>query len=276
MSTGFPDYYSGFQQPSTFYISSADKLRVAAASSQAGETVTVYYRIWTKDRQLLQGSFTVSPPNTRAVTTADQTLPEGFLLSVSCVALVALTRGQTFARVFITNPSVGLGHPASVLMADYVTTVAAPGYPNGRVLSPVEGPGAIRSINIAPSFAALEMSATQPTNTRWRPVCFYGNLTCSAAAGNRLPLLEITCLGNRVWLGPSVGIFVGNQNTTVSWGASVPNLIDAGGFASQPLPDGMVLGGPSPLVLNTLTLNMDVNDRWVAGTMILEEWLDNV
>src|SRR5579864_5722224 len=88
--------------PSAVYITVDDVLRAAAASSQANEVVTISYRwIRAADGKLDYGQFTIAPASDRSLKVQDQPLAEGFLLSVSCKAAVATTRGQTFVRLFL-------------------------------------------------------------------------------------------------------------------------------------------------------------------------------
>ena len=136
----------GVQPPSQVYVTASDNIQVGCASSQVNEAVTITYRLLRADGELIEGQFIVHPPADRSIKVYSEDLAEGFLLSVSCKAAVATTRGQTFVRVFLTHPELGAGQPSYMLMADYVTTAMAPAHPNGRVLAPSEGPGNRRQI----------------------------------------------------------------------------------------------------------------------------------
>lgn len=274
MPTGFPDYFQGFIQPNYLYVGAADVLRVVAASSLANETVTVNYRQWNKDRTLTRGQFTVSPGATRALAHADQALTEGFLLSVSCKATQAKTRGQTFVRIFLTDTTLGLGQPGYMLMADYVTTAMAPSHPNGRVLAPSEGPGNIYLVLNAQPAKGADWFATVPTNARWRIRSINALLLASAAVANRQVDLAYTIGGSVVGHNSATVNITAAQSAAVSADPTPPETaIVASDVHIAIAPELTLLAGS---VIASETTGLDANDQWGAQSIAVEEWLDNV
>lgn len=264
----------GVQPPSQVYVDTSDVLTVGCASSVAGEQVTISYRLLTAGGQLMKGQFTINPAADRSVAVKNEPMAEGFLLSVSCKAKVATTRGQTFVRVFLSDPALGAGFPSYMLMADYVTTAMAPAHPNGRQLAPVEGPGNPRGLRVFSPGGGLQIGFAVPTNARWRVNSAFAQLTTDAVVGNRHVGIQVISAGANVFVGwcPDVQ----PASTLRTYGASTftatPLTDPATGML--PLPAGVVLlAGNS---LNTITFGMDAADSWAEMDISVEEWLDNV
>jgi len=264
----------GVQPPSQVYVSVGDDIVVGCASSVANETVTVSYRLLRFDGELVLGQFALHPKSDRSLTVYSESLAEGFLLSVSCKAAAATTRGQTFVRVFLTDPAFGPGQPSYMLMADYVTTAMAPAHPNGRVLAPTEGPGNIRSVAIAAPGAGADFGAPVPVNARWRLISAEALLTTSAAAGVRTALLDIQVPGGGVFVCPPQQ----NQNPSVGQFYYAHSIVQYAGSVAignfWAVSPGIIL--PTGGAIVSVTLNIGLADQWSNIILMVEEWLDNV
>jgi len=264
--------------PSALYVTVDDVLRVAAATSQTNEVVTVSYRlIRAADGKLVYGQLTIAPAATRALKVVDQPLAEGFLLSVSCKAAVANTRGQTFVRLFLNPKSLGSGEPGFMFMADYVTTAMAPGFPNGRVIAPSEGPGWMRALQVSNPAAGSDWILNVPTNTRWRLQAVRAALVTDGVAGNRQITLAANSTGFIAW---QVEAF-GTQPASTSYEyAFAPNIVDrrdsAVFLAASPIPYGHILTSANTDSVQTVTFGIDPGDQWQAIIVSVEELLDNV
>lgn len=264
----------GVQPPSPVYVGVNDDLIVACATSQTGETVTVSYRLLRPDGLLVLGQFTIAPPNTRAVTVHTESLAEGFLLSVSCKAAVASTRGQTFVRVFLSDPALGGGQPSYMLMADYVTTAMAPAHPNGRVLAPSEGPGNPRAVTAIVPGIGNDWNQTVPPNARWKVRTVFAQLSTSAAVANRYVTFAITNGGVFQYIGGADKVQAASTACFYGGAALTPNVSPNSGIGMVPLaPDTPILGAGT---LQASTRNIDPGDQWSAIVLGVEEWLDNV
>jgi hypothetical protein len=261
------------QPPSQVYVSVGDDIVVGCASSQAGETVTVSYRLLRFDGELVLGQFAVHPNSDRSLAVYHESLAEGFLLSVSCKAAVATTRGQTFVRVFLTDPALGQGQPSYMLMADYVTTAMAPAHPNGRVLTPVEGPGAIVGYSFGNPPPGGVFTISVPTNARWRPISVYAKLTTDATAGNRFVEARLITNLLLVW---TANAYQGIPPSTVCDFAMAPisaNSAISTTRANAPIPpDARMLGGDS---IGVGTAGAGAADQWSQVEIAVEEWIDN-
>lgn len=270
--------------PSQLYVGVDDVLRVAAASSQTGEVVTVNYRLLrAADGKVVVGQFTVAPGSNRAIVVKDNSLAEGFLLSASCMAAVATTRGQTFARLLLNPKALGSGQPAQMLMADYVTTAMAPGFPNGRVLGPMEGPGFTHAVTIPNPAAGADWSVLVPQNAVWRPLAWAMTLNTGAAAGSRTVALALVdgVLSATVYFGGAANSQPANGVVAYSGGRNAPLFTAASVFgANVAMPDVILRGRVGPPAqqdtIETVTGGLLAGDTWTGGALLVEEWLDNV
>jgi len=264
--------------PSSLYVTVDDVLRVAAATSQANEVVTVSYRlIRAADGKLVYGQLTIAPANTRVLKVVDNPLAEGFLLSVSCKAAVATTRGQTFVRLFLNPKILGPGQPGFMFMADYVTTAMAPGFPNGRTIAPSEGPGWMRAISVGLPGAGNDWILNVPTNTRWRLQGVRAALQADATVGNRNVTLVANSSGFLAWQALAPAAQVAGQGITYSWAPGLfTGVSTTYGIAATAIPYGHILTSANTDSVQTVTLGMDVGDQWQGIIVSVEELLDNV
>jgi|SRR6267142_687589 len=268
----------GVQPPSQVYVSINDNLVVSCATTTTNEVVTVSYRLLRADGELVMGQFNISPANNRSIAVHSESLAEGFLLSVSLKAAVARTRGQTFCRVFLTDPVLGPGQPSYMLMADYVTTAMAPGHPNGRVSAPSEGPGNLTGIFIAPPAPGQQISFETPVNTRWLIRGIIGVLTTDATVFDRQPIILIANPPTYDYEGQVLDGQPASSVRHYSWAPNVPYLF-SGPTVNQ---EQTVMPIPSPSilftngVLQTAVPGMSPTDQWQGASVAFEEWLDNV
>lgn len=264
----------GVQPPSQVYIDTSDVLQVGCATSQTNEVVTISYRVLRADGQLIKGQFQIFPLNNRAVVIKQEPLPEGFLLSVSCKAAVAITRGQTFVRIFLTDPVLGAGFPSYMLMADYVTTAMAPAHPNGRVLAPSEGPGNVTSfIGTGPPLGT-DWIVVIPLNTRWKVKQTTARFVTSAAPGNRLVGLQAnTGVFGTFHGGLTVPIPASSSPFIFSYPTSAYTPINPLDLVIPQTPD-LVLGVNN--TIGSITSGLQAGDQWMSIGIEIEEWLDNV
>ena len=262
--------------PSHLYVTPDDVLHVAAASAQVNEVVTVSYRLLRAfDSAIVYGQFTTPVMPNTTVVTQDQAMTEGFLLSVACQAALATGRGDTFVRVSLAPKALGAGPPAQVLMADYVTTNISPGYPNGRILAPTEGPGVIYLIPLPNPGAGADWVWQSKANTRVRVRAVRGTLQTSAAAGTRTVFLSFPNT-------PGAGTLTLVPSATQTPSTFLTYTMVNGIPLAPPTSQGVIwwapaeLSGMKNLVVNSITSNLDVADQWAGVSLMVEQWLDNV
>jgi hypothetical protein len=270
--------FQGVQPPSLLYVDVDDQLILQAASSQTAEVVTVNVRLLLPNGRLEDMQFPIRPANTRTVLRQSFALAQGYILSVSAVAAVAATRGQTFLRVATQRSASGAGNPAQMLFADYVTTQATSAYPNGRILAPTEGPGLVQAFTVANPAAGVDWSQTVPVNSRWRVRSWNATFTASAAAGNRSVAALLSGPAGALWQLSALVNVIASSVTLFSAGGIVPYTGINTSLLGLPLPPDLILTGSSliPTVLGTQTFGILAGDQWSAIHLLIEEWLDNV
>jgi hypothetical protein len=264
--------------PSHLYIGVDDSLAVTGITSQTAEVVTVNARLLLTDGRIEDMQFVIRPSNTRAVLRTLFPLAEGFLLSVSASAAVAVTRGQTFVRVGIQRAASGANQPSSMLMADYVTTASAPGFPNGRILTPTETTGWVHTVTVGNPAAGADWSAVVPTNTRWRVISFFAQFQTSATVATRAVSLAVTGGGQFVFVGSAIATQLASLINDYSGAQLTPYTPGLATILTLPIPPNLYLsqlsGGTNSVA--SQTNNLQAGDQWSNINVLVEEWLDNV
>jgi hypothetical protein len=260
--------------PSPLYVTVDDQLAAACTSSQAGEVVTIAYRMLrASDGKIVYGSQSSFPLTAYKTEFTPLPLTEGFLLSIGCSAARATTRGQTWVRLILNPAATGFVTPALVLMADYVTGLMTPGYPNGRVLSSLEGPGYVTGVNTGPPPVGEEVSVQVPSNARWHILTWEVIVTTAAGGPNRI--LSLAFPNSNVTATFCYATVSQAPSTTVRYvGAPIaPYVIPDPSLVFVPLPNiGTAVGGS---FVQSDTENLAAGDQ--IGGMLLgyEEWIDN-
>lgn len=260
--------------PSNLYIMRDDQLQVNVATSQSGEFVTVNARILEPSGNIKDNQFIVAANGNRVPVSKVFALAEGYLLSLSAVANNAFTRGQTFVRVIINRGASGTGQAAQLLLADYVQTSVSAGYPGGRVLHPLEGPGNMTTAVMTNPGAGADWTISNPGNTRWRISSLNGVLTTSAVVANRDVQLQVLQSGVLVWVGQATAVIAASTAANVSAAGlpSTPTVLATDIFL--PMPPALILGTNG--TVRVVTANIQAADQWTNMFISVEEWLENV
>lgn len=264
--------------PSPLYVDVDDNLGITAASSVGNETVTVNLRLLEPNGRLQDMQFQLPTAANRTVARQTFRLMQGFILSASAVSASAVTRGQTFVRVFIQRGASGAASPAQILFADYVTNVGNPAFPNGRVVSPVEGPGMVYTFNVASPAAGSDWTQLPPLGARWRVRSGSALLTTSAVVANRVPSIFLQSPVQFDWIASALANIVASTAARVSFSGISPYIGLTANQLVLPLPPDLVIGnnGPASANIGTSTANLQAADQWSQIQLLVEEWLDNV
>lgn len=270
--------FQKIQPPSMLYVNVDDQLIISGASSQTGEVITVNVRLLLPTGRIEDMQFQLRPANTRTVLKQSFGLAEGYLLSMSASASVAVTRGQTFLRVALQRSAGGAGQPAALILADYVTTQSVPGYPNGRILSPTEGPGQIYIYVGTNPGAGNQWQQNVPVNARWRVRGVQSTFTTSGTAGNRFPGITVLVGGNTVWTSYCLAAVIASTTQLVVAGSLTPYTSGVTTVSMLGLPPDLVISGVTgfQMLIQSLTSGMLAGDAYTGIALLVEEWLDNV
>lgn len=286
--------------PAAVYIQRDDVLVMQGLSIIAPETVLIFGRLLLPyaplagqpDTQAVQqvteeqltGPGVVQPFAGRLVlpvsgTSGLVTIPllEGYLLSLTVTAANATRRGQTFARAWL-NRGATVSPPTqagTILFGDYVTQQQVVGWPFGRVLSAVEGPGNISFGTVVNPAAGADFAfSTLNTNGRTRVASLKATLTTSATVANRFPSFTITDVSSGILHYQVQDTAAVPASTTVTY-SLVPGGTNVRGggapiFVTLPLPSPEIdINGAT---LASSTQGLQVGDQWSAISFGTETW----
>jgi hypothetical protein len=165
-----------------------------------------------------------------------------------------------------------------MLFADYVTTQATSAYPNGRVLSPTEGPGLVYTTGPSNPVAGADWTFLIPTNCRQRIRSIHASFVTAAAVANRNIRVIVQDVGGTAFRAAAAVSVPASTGALVSM-SSVPVYTPIDPLTIPiPLPADLVLTGATGLAMNvtTNTVNIQAADQWSTIRFLVEEWLDNV
>jgi hypothetical protein len=283
--------------PSTLYIQRDDRIFLSAQTTlAAGDTVTFLLRFLRVPEpmggqpsdggvgrtvgalvkggivDIIQKDIVIPAAQTLVLSTVID-LAEGYLLSISARATSTGQRGITFAAAQLTRFPGGTLIHSQVLFADYVTLFRSAGWPGGRYLSSIEGPGFITSVNVANPAAGADWTFTASAAVRFRVVSVNAQLLTSAAVANRIPRMLIDDGANIVSNGAPNQIVpasttsqVTGTTTVTSAGANIPDVLCS-------IPGNAILKPGWRLRSNTV--NIQAADQWSNIWLNLEQWIDN-
>jgi hypothetical protein len=260
--------------PSAFYVTGEDRLRIVSVNSLTGVSLKLQWRFANPDGQAIPSSQDHTPNTNRSVKTQDYQLGIGALLNITVFASSGAPRvGQTYVMVQLVR---GFGTAAIVLgtlLAGYVTSTQALGFPGSPIASSLEGGGLIRTIQGATPAPGAEFRETVPTGARWQLLEAQGTLTTSAAAGARRPILVWSVNGAQVGASAQVTDVNPSGGGTFNWAQGMP-------LAAAIFPGTNVVGLPMDLQLldadffASQTSGLAAGDQWTLTRYMVREWLE--
>jgi hypothetical protein len=250
-------------------LRAGDTLVVTAWNSVGGQTLAVRGRCRAVSGSLVDFEGSLLPTADRLASQLTITLDAGALVSVVVSTSIATQRGQTFVRLAIVDSA---GNQRAILAQDYVTPGTALAWPGGRISSPTEGPGAIRSITGTDQSPGVDPVEVVPTNARWRLIGFFASLlTSTTVVGRRVQFVIYDGVtGVWTWGAPSDQ----TASTTRSYfiGPSGAEHDVRGISYSLPAPVNLILR--PGVVMRMSTLNLQTGDDWRTPELLVEEWID--
>lgn len=176
--------------PSQVYVGLEDVIHVALWNSLAGAEVDVTTRLLRADGQVITNTQTLLPTSNRVRNDYYLQLAEGFILSIAVTTpTVGLLRGMCWANVHIATGNNQAASDTQPLISDYIASSQTSGWPGGRQISSIEGPGVLYNAAIANPGAGMQVNVQPPVNARWRIIGMNTNLITSVAVANRRVLV---------------------------------------------------------------------------------------
>jgi hypothetical protein len=261
------------QPPSQLYVEQDDVLEVHVTSENPGEFVTFNYRLLRFDGEVIKGQFIVFPVANGGPKVFQEPLAAGFFLSVSCKANSAIQRGQTFVRAFLADPVLGTGQPTYMLMADYVTNQAAPGYPFGRIATSLEGPGGFANAVITPPPIGTDFLFTVGPTVCLKITSMYLALVTDFHAATRLVKFFQFQDGANVFIGSASASCPGSITRFYGGNGGSPWADIASDQSSIPYAKDVLMKPGDKF--GTVTENIQVGDQWAVVNVGFELWIQN-
>jgi hypothetical protein len=252
------------------FIANGDVLVVNGWNSVIGQSLTIRTRRRTPQGDLVTSENTLALTANRQANTLAISLNDGTLVGVAVHPTVAVQRGQTFVRIGLAR---GAGNPEQMTLAqDYVTIAAPLGWPGGRIASPTEGPGAIRSIMGTNPAAGDHIVETVPTNAMWRLISLRTALRTDTTVISRYPRVLCDDGANTFYAvdGPRGVNYSSESDFVLS--AMQQRLSPVIAYDNTPLPPDLRLRAGHRVRI--FTTNLQSGDDWSPPQLLVEEWID--
>lgn len=262
------------QPPSIVYVTINDFVHVTLYTSQPNVTVLLSYRV-------LRADGTVDYAQQQMMTTGDRlrndywfNVAEGFILSVNVsTPNTGILRGMMWSAIAISRGEQATAIDTQPLISDYVVSGQSLGWPGGRQISSVEGPGLITMAQIPNPGPGVNLIVTPPANTRWRLVGVHFEYITAAGGVNRLIRARLGYAGG---LGPETYANTSQAAATTitynaaSWGYSPTDV--PGSLIFMSIPAGAYLSNNVQLdfIPNTIV----IGDQFGTIFCAVEEWLE--
>lgn len=249
-----------------------DQLRIRSWSSEATPvTLSISIRFVALNGDIIDHRKFVTLGSTRAQANTNYALGMGYLLSVFISQNGgSAKRGQTYVQGLLFNNKESFS--SAVLFGDYVGASIPTGWPGGRSVASVEGPGVIRSIAGTNPDAGSEIAESVPSNARWRLLGIQASLVSSADVATRQVHFIIDD-------GTTEKLRFSAQTTQI---ASLTRAYKAAHYGDQPAAIGtsIFVNVPFEVLMMTAwriitsTDNFQAADDWAAPQLMVEEWIE--
>jgi hypothetical protein len=263
------------QPPSPLYLQPEDSLFFGVYSPTfAGPfTLTLTIRWLRPDGEIVSVKRTLNCA--LGLTSLTFTLGEGFMLSATVANPNPIMKspGTVWVELYVIRNTPETPPFLWALINDYITNLHSPSWPFGRITSPQEGPGRVRSITGTTPALGAEISEVVPFDVRWSLQAFRISLLTSAVAGNR-NIKFIIDDGVNV-------LFQCDGNLTVTASQSAQTTLSNTGFINAAVAINTGLAPLAPMFLGagfrirTLTQGKDAGDQYSAPQYLVQEWIDS-
>jgi hypothetical protein len=258
-----------------FAVTGEDNVRVTAVASVGGVTVQVQGRFL----DALQGktipfSYPVQPGSNRVPVSALFPLGTGYLLNLTAFVTgpASVLMGTVYVIVQIIRGLTGATYLLGTLIAGYITTVQAIGFPGSAIVSSVAGEPAVRTILGTNQGVGNAINEVVPSGARWELLSFACNVHDSISlSGSGVALLLQSSGAVTKAVLPVQFAFSNTTDTIVTWLAGFAPLSTvpiAGGFPISAPVNHRLLAG------EIITSNTGANRTYQNLVYTVREWLE--
>lgn len=264
--------FKGINPPGALYLTTDDKILVQGFSiAPVTVTFSVSGRLLTVDGIVVpfassftvaQGSFNFSIPLSAV---------EGFLLSVNVISN-AVSRGQSYAAIYLTRGQSITSFIGQMLAADYCTNQIPMSWPNSGIRGTREGPGVLATVSVTSPGAGADWTFANTLIGALRLYHGTATLTTSAAAANRNVEVLVKDVNSVVVYRGSAAISIPASTTAaVSFTNGNTNTPVVTTDVLIPLPATCFIQAGGSLSVNTV--NLQGGDQWSAIKLWSEQWV---
>lgn len=258
--------------PYPFGVSPGDKLRIVSCCSVTGVKIEIHGRAVPRGETAKPFRLDHTPSSSRVVLSEDYPMAGGFVTNLSVVATSGAPKiGQCFVMVQMVRGDGPGAFVMGTLLAGYITSTQAVGWPGSPIISSTDGEPVVRSIVGTQPANGVPIVETVPSGARWELTTFRATLTPQVGPINTSPILEVRdASGNtlieyqsNVQMTVGVGVF-GRMGW--SWGLAASTA--ANQLVNMPMPQQVRLLAGSTIRVQ----NVAANEHWDAPVYSVREW----
>jgi hypothetical protein len=260
--------------PFQFVAGGEDNLRVTVVNSAPGCRVAVQGRRFDTDGQIRPLAHAVAPTDDRVPVTRLFQLGAGALLNLTVFAVAgAPVVGQTFVIVQLVRGFSGATEVLGTLLAGYVTTTQALGWPGSPIVSSTDGEPALRFIKGTTPAPGSAFAETVPTGARWELLAVRFFVAASAVVVTRYIRVYVISGVTSPWIVVSPRALIASETRIYSFSVSLEyQSHDYIGVAQHGLPLRALL--PAGAIIFGDVAYVDVADQVSAPEFVVREWLE--
>jgi hypothetical protein len=260
--------------PNQFYLTGEDRLRIVSANSLTGVALKAQCRTANIQGDTIAHSFDHVPNTDRSTRATEHALGTGSVLNVTIFASAGAPQmGHTFVMAQLIRGSGAAAVILGTLLAGYVTTTQALGFPGSPIVPSLQGEPLIRFIAGTVPGAGLNITETVPTGARWELLSLRFNFQSSALAALRRVVVVGIGAGLTAFTAVAFTTQIASELWAHTFAAGLNGRADGGfGAIQSELPARVIL--PPAGGFQTSVFNMQVGDQFSAIVYVVREWLE--
>jgi len=256
------------------YIGRDDRIMVRVHNSLAGAVVGIRGRFQVPAGDVAPFDERVIPTSDRVVTLGDLDLAEGFLYSVIAYPAAGTPRrGQCYVELDLFRGRRGADNVVQVLFKDYIAAGEAIGWPPGRTVSSVEGPGYLYHFDGTDPAANTEVAELVPSNARWHIHSVELELVTDATVADRFVQMLFRDGTNIHARGQSASAQTASQTCHYLVGGHGSDRAAVNVHHVIPIPPRLPCAGGWRIGTNTL--GRQGGDNYGVPRFLVEEWIED-
>lgn len=264
---------AGIASPFQFATTGEERLRVTSFNALTGVRVAIQGRRLDERAEIMPFARTHTPNTNRTKKTDEYDLGLGALLNLAVFAdQGAPLWGQTYVIAQLIRGVGATGVVLATIVQGCITTEQTLAWPGSPLQNAMESGGYVRTITGTTPALGADISETVPTGAEWQLLLLQAQLTTSATAGNRIPVLQFSPHGLQLAVTAAPTTIGPSAQGTFNWEVSMPLASPVtAGVNIAGIPTELRLGAAGSFFIQTTALA--AGDQWGAPRFLLREWL---